>query len=158
LVRLSALGFRPAAQDLRPSVPVREGEAQHSRRHRGATVPVAAAQREAEGEPGKIRQSRGVTIFASPMAFGDGGSQGIRSRLVARGVGLVGAVALCAAAGAQDAVEAFYRDRTVNLIVGYGPGGGYDVVARLVARHLGRFIPGHPKIIVQNMPGAGSMR
>ena len=79
-------------------------------------------------------------------------------KFVAGGLALVAALAVCAAARAQDAVEAFYRDRTVNLIVGYGPGGGYDVVARLVARHLGRFIPGHPKIIVQNMPGAGSMR
>jgi tripartite-type tricarboxylate transporter receptor subunit TctC len=41
--------------------------------------------------------------------------------------------------------------------VGYGPGGGYDVFARLLARHLSRFIPGSPSIIVQNMPGAGSL-
>src|SRR5262249_54408217 len=42
--------------------------------------------------------------------------------------------------------------------VGYGPGGGYDIYARLLSRHLGRFIPGHPTIVVQNMPGAGSLR
>src|SRR5438105_1294642 len=71
---------------------------------------------------------------------------------------LAAAFALCGPARAQDAVEAFYRDRPVSLVVGYGPGGGYDVVARLIGRHLGRYIPGHPKIIVQNMPGAGSMR
>ncbi len=59
---------------------------------------------------------------------------------------------------AQDAVEAFYRGRQINLVVGYGPGGGYDLTARLVARHIGRFIPGHPSVAVQNMAGAGSLR
>ena len=59
---------------------------------------------------------------------------------------------------AQDAAADFYRSRQVNLIVGYGPGGGYDIVARLVARHLARYVPGNPSIVVQNMPGAGSMR
>jgi tripartite-type tricarboxylate transporter receptor subunit TctC len=61
-------------------------------------------------------------------------------------------------ANAQDAVEAFYKGRQVNLIVGYGPGGGYDLTARLIARHIGRFIPGNPSIAVQNMAGAGSLR
>jgi tripartite-type tricarboxylate transporter receptor subunit TctC len=59
---------------------------------------------------------------------------------------------------AEVAVEAFYSGRQVNLIVGYGPGGGYDLTARLVARHIGRFIPGHPSVVVQNMVGAGSLR
>ena len=59
---------------------------------------------------------------------------------------------------AQDSVEAFYKGRQINLIVGYGPGGGYDLTARLLARHMGRFIPGNPSIVVQNMVGAGSLR
>jgi tripartite-type tricarboxylate transporter receptor subunit TctC len=59
---------------------------------------------------------------------------------------------------AQDAVEAFYKGRQINLIVGYGPGGGYDLTARLLARHFGRFIPGNPSIAVQNLAGAGSLR
>jgi len=59
---------------------------------------------------------------------------------------------------AQDSVEAFYQNRQINLVVGYGPGGGYDLTARLLARHMGRFIPGHPSLVVQNMPGAGSLR
>jgi tripartite-type tricarboxylate transporter receptor subunit TctC len=59
---------------------------------------------------------------------------------------------------AQDSVESFYQGRQVNLVVGYGPGGGYDLTARLLARHMGRFIPGHPSVVVQNMPGAGSLR
>jgi tripartite-type tricarboxylate transporter receptor subunit TctC len=61
-------------------------------------------------------------------------------------------------AWAQNSVEEFYRGRQINLIVGYGPGGGYDMVARLVARHLARYVPGNPTIVAQNMPGAGSMR
>jgi tripartite-type tricarboxylate transporter receptor subunit TctC len=67
--------------------------------------------------------------------------------------------AVTAASGqAQDAVAAFYKGRQINLIVGYGPGGGYDLTARLLARHIGRFIPGHPSVVVQNMVGAGSLR
>ena len=57
-----------------------------------------------------------------------------------------------------DTVADFYRGRTINLVVGYGPGGGYDLCARLVARHLGAHIPGNPAVVVQNMPGAGSLR
>ena len=57
-----------------------------------------------------------------------------------------------------DAVADFYKGRTITLIVGYGPGGGYDLFARLMARHLGRYIPGNPTIVVQSMPGAGSLR
>ena len=62
------------------------------------------------------------------------------------------------AAVQADPVADFYRGRTVNLVVGYGPGGGYDLCARLVARHIGRYIPGNPTVVVQNMPGAGSLR
>jgi tripartite-type tricarboxylate transporter receptor subunit TctC len=68
------------------------------------------------------------------------------------------AVIAAGAVRAEDAVEAFYKGRQINLIVGYGPGGGYDLTARLLARHLGRFIPGNPSIVVQNMVGAGSLR
>ena len=57
-----------------------------------------------------------------------------------------------------DAVSDFYKGRQLSLVVGYGPGGGYDVYARLIARHLGKYIPGNPTIVVQNMPGAGSLR
>jgi tripartite-type tricarboxylate transporter receptor subunit TctC len=57
-----------------------------------------------------------------------------------------------------DTAAHFYKGKQLNLIVGYGPGGGYDVYARLLARHFGRFIPGNPNVVVQNMPGAGSLR
>jgi tripartite-type tricarboxylate transporter receptor subunit TctC len=58
----------------------------------------------------------------------------------------------------NTAVADFYRGRTVTLIVGYSSGGGYDTYARLLARHMGKHIPGTPQIVVQNMPGAGSLR
>jgi tripartite-type tricarboxylate transporter receptor subunit TctC len=73
----------------------------------------------------------------------------------------IAAVLAVTAAGsvrAQDAVETFYKGRQINLVVGYGPGGGYDLAARLLARHIGRFIPGNPSVVVQNMVGAGSLR
>ena len=70
---------------------------------------------------------------------------------------IVAAACLAAnAAAAQDAVEAFYRGKTVTITVGSAVGGGYDTYARLVGRHLGRHIPGNPTIVVQNIPGAGS--
>src|SRR6516162_7508889 len=71
---------------------------------------------------------------------------------------LIAAVALVIPALAQSSVEDFYKGKQINLIVGYGPGGGYDVAARLLGRYLGRYVAGNPNIVVQNMPGAGSLR
>jgi tripartite-type tricarboxylate transporter receptor subunit TctC len=51
----------------------------------------------------------------------------------------------------------FYQGKQINIVVGFTAGGGYDITARLYANHFGRFIPGHPTILVTNMPGAGSM-
>ena len=53
--------------------------------------------------------------------------------------------------------DAFFKGKTINLVVGYTAGGGYDQYGRLLARHLGRHIPGNPNVIVQNMPGAASL-
>jgi len=61
-----------------------------------------------------------------------------------------------APAGAQSVAE-FYAGKQITLIVGSTTGGGYDTQARLVARHIGRHIPGNPTVIVQNMPAAGSL-
>ena len=66
-------------------------------------------------------------------------------------------VALAHPAHAQS-VEEFYKGKTVNLIIGYSVGGGYDLYGRLLARHIGKHIPGHPAIVPQNMTGAGSLR
>src|SRR5262245_32045246 len=52
----------------------------------------------------------------------------------------------------------FYQGKTLTIVVGYTVGGGYDINARLVARHIGKFIPGSPNVVVVNMPGAGSLR
>ncbi len=59
--------------------------------------------------------------------------------------------------GRADDVADFYRGKTVTMIVGYSAGGGYDIYARAVARHMSEHITGAPKVIVQNMPGAGSI-
>ena len=55
-------------------------------------------------------------------------------------------------------VEEFYRGKNISLIIGYSVGGGYDLYGRLVARHMGKHIPGRPTIIPQNLTGAGSLR
>jgi tripartite-type tricarboxylate transporter receptor subunit TctC len=69
------------------------------------------------------------------------------------------AIVLLAAPQANaETVEEFYKGKRINLIVSYGPGGGYDVYARVLAKHIGKYIPGNPNIVVQNMPGAGSLR
>src|SRR5262245_28519306 len=62
-----------------------------------------------------------------------------------------------AAPAAAQSVPEFYASKQITLIVGSTPGGGYDTQARLVARHIGRHIPGNPTIVVQNMPAAGSL-
>ena len=65
--------------------------------------------------------------------------------------------ALPAATAGQPASEPF-KGQTINIEIGYGPGGGYDTYARALARHFGRFIPGNPAVVPKNMPGAGSLR
>jgi tripartite-type tricarboxylate transporter receptor subunit TctC len=67
----------------------------------------------------------------------------------------VGAGVVAAARGGAAWAQAGKR---VDLLIGYTPGGSYDLYARLVARHLGRFLPGEPAVVPQNMPGAGSLR
>ncbi|HEY7301945.1 MAG TPA: tripartite tricarboxylate transporter substrate-binding protein [Xanthobacteraceae bacterium] len=57
-----------------------------------------------------------------------------------------------------DPVEDFYRGKTVTFVIGSGEAGLYDLGGRLIARHLARYIPGHPTMVPQNMPGASSVR
>jgi tripartite-type tricarboxylate transporter receptor subunit TctC len=75
----------------------------------------------------------------------------------ALGAGVAMAAGLGATASAQD-LASFYKSAGLQIVVGYGPGGGYDTYARLVQRHIGRHLPGNPNVIVQNMPGAASMK
>jgi len=78
--------------------------------------------------------------------------------LCRRVIGLALASWLLYGAGTADAQTApFYKDKTIRIVVGFTSGGIYDQYARLLARHLGKYIPGSPAIIVQNMPGAGSL-
>ncbi len=74
----------------------------------------------------------------------------------AAGLALLAAVAATSAA-AQDSVANFYRGKTVQMIVGTSPGGGYDLYARLVARTIGKYIPGNPTVVTSNMSGAASI-
>ena len=67
-------------------------------------------------------------------------------------------VALSAVPGNSQSVEEFYKGKTITISVGFTPGGSYDFYARLFALHMGKYIPGNPSIVVQNMPGAGSLR
>jgi tripartite-type tricarboxylate transporter receptor subunit TctC len=58
---------------------------------------------------------------------------------------------------AQTATPEFYRGKTIRIVVGLAAGGGFDTYSRAIARHMGKHIPGHPAIIVENMTGAGSL-
>lgn len=59
---------------------------------------------------------------------------------------------------AAQSVEEFYKGKTIRLIVGYSAGGGHDLNARMLGRHIGKYIPGKPNVVVENMPGASSMK
>ncbi|MCC6887865.1 MAG: hypothetical protein IT536_04955 [Hyphomicrobiales bacterium] len=68
----------------------------------------------------------------------------------------IGGIGLCGSAEAQGAAD-FFKGKTVSIVVSYAPGGGYDNYSRLLARHLGKHIPGKPSVVVQNMPGAAGI-
>ena len=68
----------------------------------------------------------------------------------------IAAIVLATGAGGVGA-QAFYEGKTLRLIVGFAPGGGFDTYARVISRHMGRHIPGNPTIVVENMTGAGSL-
>jgi tripartite-type tricarboxylate transporter receptor subunit TctC len=64
-------------------------------------------------------------------------------------------IALVVSKQLAHSAESFYEGKTIRIIVGTSPGGGYDTYTRLIARHFSKYIPGKPSIIVDNMPGAG---
>jgi tripartite-type tricarboxylate transporter receptor subunit TctC len=79
--------------------------------------------------------------------------------LLAPLIGLVAPMlALMSAPMPAQAQEPFFARKTITISIGYTAGGSYDLYGRMVARHLGRHIPGQPTIIAQNMPGAGSLK
>jgi tripartite-type tricarboxylate transporter receptor subunit TctC len=79
-------------------------------------------------------------------------------RIVSRFLCLLGACAVLASPARAQGVADFYKGKNLDLYIGYSGGGGYDLYARLLARHLGKHIPGKPTVLPQNMPGAGSLR
>ena len=72
--------------------------------------------------------------------------------------GPIAALAASVLISTPAATQEFYAGRSIDFIVGHYVGGGYDIYARAVARHLARHIPGNPAIMVRNMPGAGSAK
>ncbi len=71
--------------------------------------------------------------------------------------GLLVLVGFLLVVGQISAQDQFYRGKVVRIIVGFPPGGGYDTYARLIARHMGKYVAGNPTVVVDNMSGAGSM-
>jgi tripartite-type tricarboxylate transporter receptor subunit TctC len=74
------------------------------------------------------------------------------------GAALVLAAVLAAIPAHADPVADFYAGKTLRVLVGFSAGGGYDLYARTLARYLGKYIPGGPSVVVQNIPGAGSLK
>jgi tripartite-type tricarboxylate transporter receptor subunit TctC len=78
-------------------------------------------------------------------------------RMIAAAIGLFAMVLGPSAPVQADPIADFYNGKTVRMLIGYGPGGGYDLYGRVVAQFLAKHLAGHPTIVVQNMPGAGSL-
>ncbi len=81
----------------------------------------------------------------------------IARRMISPLVALAALLALAPALRAEPVAD-FYRGKTMKVIIGFGPGGGYDLYGRLAAEFLGRHIPGNPTIVPENMPGGGSVK
>src|SRR5271169_5310532 len=77
-------------------------------------------------------------------------------RRIATALAAFAALLACGCVASADPIADFYRGKTIRMLIGYGPGGGYDLYARLVAEFLPRFLPGNPTMVAQNMPGGGS--
>ncbi len=82
----------------------------------------------------------------------------MRVRLLARAAIVALLAALAASAASAQTPAEFYRGKSIDLYINVSVGGGYDLYARMVARHLGKYIPGHPTILPKNMEGGGGMR
>src|SRR5262245_41745773 len=70
----------------------------------------------------------------------------------------IAAVLLATQPVRADGIEDFYKGKTISLVIGYSVGGGYDTYGRLLSRHIGKYIPGNPTVLPQNMTGAGSLK
>jgi tripartite-type tricarboxylate transporter receptor subunit TctC len=74
-----------------------------------------------------------------------------------RAISIAAVLSMAIVAWPAAAEESFYKGKTVTIVVGFSAGGGYDQYARLVARHISKYIPGNPSFIIQNMPGAATL-
>jgi tripartite-type tricarboxylate transporter receptor subunit TctC len=102
-----------------------------------------------------IQTAAGLPVAATPRPGKDYSMQVIVRSSVAA-ASLVAAAVLATQAWAQPSVEQFYKGKSIDLIIGYPPAGSNDTYARVLARHIGRHIPGQPTVVTKNMPGAGS--
>jgi tripartite-type tricarboxylate transporter receptor subunit TctC len=82
----------------------------------------------------------------------------MRFRVLARGAMAVLFAFVPASFVSAQSLAEFYKSKNVELYIGYSVGGGYDLYARTIARHIGKYIPGNPTIVTKNMEGAGSLR
>lgn len=96
-----------------------------------------------------LREKRngGITMFRERGLLG-----------IATAVAVSAVVQLAPNSGRADAIADFYAGKQVSINIGSTTGGGYDAYGRLVARHIGDHIPGHPAVVAKNMPGAGSLK
>lgn len=133
----------------------------------GLAVLVLAGCSQAAATPTAAPKSGGETPkpaapAASPAAASSPGAAASPSAAASPGAAAAAASPATAAAAPkptfnEQAVADFYRGKTVRVIVGFAPGGGYDTFARLVAKHVGKFLPGSPTVIVENRPGGASL-
>ena len=77
---------------------------------------------------------------------------------IALGAAVAAVTAAAAAPCGADTLEEFYKGKTVQIVIGFAPGGAYDLYAQLLSRHLPKFMPGRPTLIVQHMPGGGGVK
>src|SRR5262249_41021254 len=108
---------------------------------------VATARRRAFAHPTRPQRRARFRVIESQ-----------RCHMCRRWAVLLAILALAASDARADTVADFYRGKLIKVVVGFASGGGYDVYARLLARHFGKYIPGNPSLVVQNMPGAGGLR
>src|SRR5215212_7233948 len=104
-----------------------------------------------------------IESFSSAV-YGRSGNDAMKMRIGHSACGLIAAllavstVSISAGQSSADPVADFYRRKTVSVFIGFGPGGGYDLSARVLARHMARHIPGQPTLVPRNMPAAGSLQ
>ena len=113
-------------------------------------------------EPSRIQQLANPKPVAKAKPYAGNQSEWsevMRISNLGRGAAAAAVLAVTSAtAGWAQAPAQFYKGKTVEMMVGYSAGGGYDVYARMVARYLGKHIPGNPTVVVKNLEGAGSLR